>query len=243
MVIISIIIEARPTKGVRPALYINADTRPFKDRLVMSTKREQQKEIRREKIVKAALEHFTKNGFEATTVQKITTQAGIAKGTFFNFFKKKEDVLLYFLDKEISKSTREIERKINACKTFEEQIALLIATFIKNIFSNRDFAKVLIRERVAKFGTGSKTNEHTLMATLAHLIEAAQKRGEIKPDIDPDRTAEMIFAIYSMYVIYWANGFIKTKRAVVARIQEVIRHILNGIGMQHSPPFPQVRRC
>jgi len=203
------------------------------DGLSMAGKREQQKVNRREQILKAAIDLFTKNGFEETTVENITATSGIAKGTFFNFFSKKEDVLLYFLDKEISKSDIEIERKIGSCETFAQQLELLMATYMKHIFPNKDLSKVLLRERVVKIGTGTNTNERSLMKTLSRLVEAAQQRGELKKDLNPGRTASMIFAIYTMYVIYWTNGFIKTKAEVVLRVREVLSHVLYGIAQQN----------
>ena len=100
----------------------------------MKGKRETQKENRREEILRAAMDLFSKQGFELTTVEDITRAVNIAKGTFYNFFVKKEDVLLYFLDTEFSKSRREIERKIKRLSTIAEKIELLIATYIKNVY-------------------------------------------------------------------------------------------------------------
>ena len=196
----------------------------------MQGRRELKKENTREQILQAAIGLFAGKGFEQTTVESITRKAKIAKGTFYNFFEKKEDVLLYFLDKEISKSGEEIERKIGERKTFAGQIELLITTYIKHIFSNREFSKVLLKERVVKIGTGHNKNELNLMRTLSQLIESAQQRNEIRRSLDPRQMAEMIFALYTMYVIYWTNGFIKTKKECVARIKELICFFLDGVG-------------
>src|SRR5690242_16466951 len=65
-------------------------------------KREESKERTRERILKAALELFRKHGLEATTTKQISTKAGIAEGTLFNYFKTKEDLALYFFQKETS---------------------------------------------------------------------------------------------------------------------------------------------
>ena len=70
----------------------------------MPGKREIQKANRRGEILRAAMDLFSKKGFELTTVEDITRAAHVAKGTFYNFFPKKEDVLLYFLDTEYAKS-------------------------------------------------------------------------------------------------------------------------------------------
>ena len=196
----------------------------------MQGRRELKKENTREQILQAAIGLFAGKGFEQTTVESITRKAKIAKGTFYNFFEKKEDVLLYFLDKEISKSGEEIERKIGEQKTFADQIELLITTYIKHIFSNREFSKVLLKERVVKIGTGHNKNELNLMRTLSQLIESAQQRNEIRRSLDPRQMAEMIFALYTMYVIYWTNGFFKTKKECVARITELIHLFLDGVG-------------
>src|SRR5688500_1624661 len=63
-------------------------------------KRTENKERTRERILKAALELFRKQGLERTTTKQISTKAGIAEGTLFNYFKTKEDLALYFFQKE-----------------------------------------------------------------------------------------------------------------------------------------------
>lgn len=187
------------------------------------------KENKREQILRAAIDLFIKKGFDQTNVESITRKAKIAKGTFYNFFEKKEDVLLYFLDREISKSGDEIQRTIGSKQTISEQLELIIATYIKHIFPDKDFTKVLMKERVVKIGTGKNKNEFVLMQLLTQIIDMAKLRNEIKQDIDSRRLAEMVFAFYTMYVIYWANGFIRNKKQCIERINEVIGHVLHGI--------------
>ena len=199
----------------------------------MLGKRETQKENRREEILRVAMDLFSKKGFELTTVEDITRAANVAKGTFYNFFAKKEDVLLYFLDIEISKSTDEIQRKIKRLSTISEKIELLIATYIKYIFPNKEFSAVLIKERVMNLGTGSNSNELGLMKQLAELFDEAKQSGEVRDDVDSGHLAEMVFAIYTMYVIYWTNGFIKTKKQCIERIREVSTLMIQGVARNH----------
>ena len=56
--------------------------------------REKQKAELREHIYQVSLQLFRSKGFEGTTVDVIVKQAGVAKGTFFNYFKSKEYVIL-----------------------------------------------------------------------------------------------------------------------------------------------------
>src|SRR5882724_367682 len=63
-------------------------------------KREKNKEKTKERILRAALELFRDKGLEGTTTKEISKKAGIAEGTLFNYFKTKEDLALYFFQKE-----------------------------------------------------------------------------------------------------------------------------------------------
>src|SRR5262245_11180108 len=63
-------------------------------------KRDSNKERTKEKILAAALALFRENGLDGTTTRQISKKAGIAEGTLFNYFKTKEDLALFFFQKE-----------------------------------------------------------------------------------------------------------------------------------------------
>src|SRR5579863_1176471 len=65
-----------------------------------SGKRQQNKERTKERILEAALQLFREKGLEGTTTKEISKKAGIAEGTLFNYFKTKEDLALFFFQKE-----------------------------------------------------------------------------------------------------------------------------------------------
>jgi AcrR family transcriptional regulator len=48
---------------------------------------------RREDILSAAQELFSKEGYQNTSVESIVQRAGIAKGSFYNYFKSKDEVM------------------------------------------------------------------------------------------------------------------------------------------------------
>jgi AcrR family transcriptional regulator len=63
-------------------------------------RRETKKEQTKLRILEAALQLFRERGLEATTTKEISRKAGIAEGTLFNYFETKEDLALYFFQKE-----------------------------------------------------------------------------------------------------------------------------------------------
>src|SRR5689334_7351597 len=65
---------------------------------VLPGRRERKKEETKRRIFDAATKLFSDKGFQATTIDDIATAADVSKGTFFNYFPKKEAVIRYLFD-------------------------------------------------------------------------------------------------------------------------------------------------
>ncbi|BCS80420.1 TetR/AcrR family transcriptional regulator [Anaerocellum diazotrophicum] len=70
-------------------------------------KRTQKKLIKENKLLEAAYNLFIEKGITATAIDEIVKKAGVAKGTFYLYFKDKEDIL----EKLILKKSSEIVKK------------------------------------------------------------------------------------------------------------------------------------
>jgi len=60
----------------------------------------------REALIAAAIELFTANGYEQTTVEQIAEAAGVAPRTFFHHFAAKEDILFHGYADRLAEATR-----------------------------------------------------------------------------------------------------------------------------------------
>jgi AcrR family transcriptional regulator len=52
----------------------------------------------RQKLIDSAVECFERHGFDETTTAMIATEAGVAVGTFYNYFTDKRELILELLD-------------------------------------------------------------------------------------------------------------------------------------------------
>lgn len=84
-------------------------------------------EVRRLEIILCAKKLFEKNGYENTTVDSIIQAAGIAKGTFYYYFKTKKDIL-HALVKHIGSDIQDHFKSIVALKDVPaiEKLRLMI---------------------------------------------------------------------------------------------------------------------
>jgi AcrR family transcriptional regulator len=64
-------------------------------------RRVENKDKTKRAILAAALHLFADKGFYQTTTRAISRKAGIAEGTLFNYFRTKEDLALYFFEREL----------------------------------------------------------------------------------------------------------------------------------------------
>jgi AcrR family transcriptional regulator len=55
-------------------------------------------EVRREELLSVATNLFIDRGYERTSVERITSQAGVAKGTFYLYFESKQDLLAQIVE-------------------------------------------------------------------------------------------------------------------------------------------------
>lgn len=66
------------------------------------TKREQDRDAKRDEIMTSARRLFVDEGFEATSMSRLATSAGVAPNTIYWYFKDKDEVLVAVLDAEFS---------------------------------------------------------------------------------------------------------------------------------------------
>lgn len=105
-----------------------------------SGKRAEKKEKTKKAILKASLDLFSKKGFYRTTTKQVAKKAGIAEGTLFNYFKTKEDLALYFFERELMSLIRWYEDETKLQKApLPEKLFGIIHRHLEQIGPYEDF--------------------------------------------------------------------------------------------------------
>ncbi len=97
---------------------------------VIMGKRQQAAQQTRIKIIKAAKKLFDKNGLDQVKIEDITKEAKVSKGSFYTYFKKKDDIV-----KEISNNIFETikDHTLNNEKTIYDKICNFLTESVKTI--------------------------------------------------------------------------------------------------------------
>ncbi|MFJ5765353.1 TetR/AcrR family transcriptional regulator [Lysinibacillus sp. NPDC093210] len=94
-------------------------------------------------IMEKALELFSEQGFEATSVQQITERCGISKGAFYLSFKTKDELLFSMVDYYLQQFIADIDQVVRS--TNKKDVVLvdfykgIFQTFKKHAASSRVF--------------------------------------------------------------------------------------------------------
>ena len=77
-------------------------------------KRQKSAVATKRKIISAGLELIKEKGFDSINVEDITKKAGVAKGSFYTYFKRKEDIVLEISRTPFGEIADELEQMNNA---------------------------------------------------------------------------------------------------------------------------------
>ena len=72
----------------------------------------EQQTARREEIIAVALRLIEENGFPKTSMREIAVLANMGKSSLYDFFKTKDEIVVYAVEKEIEETIQKVQRII-----------------------------------------------------------------------------------------------------------------------------------
>ena len=141
------------------------------------------------------------NGFNALCVEDITKAAGVAKGTFYIYFKHKEDIVA-----EICRGYfKEIEDQLEQMKTHDisEKLAIYFDSFMRAVMLYginicREWIRGAIDPKTAPDNTDMTKWQYDV-EMLKNILNNAIKNNELKKDTPTELLTHMIISeLYGM---------------------------------------------
>lgn len=199
-----------------------------------SNRRERRSIELRERIFRAALDLFAKQGFAETTVEDITDAADVGKGTFFNYFPSKDHILLAFAEMQLAKLRLAVDEARCTSVPMPQFMRSLAALMTQEPVRNPDIIRVLLQA----FLSNSQVREAMLdlqarvLAFHTEMIQLGQGRGEIRDDL-PAADIALVFrqTIFGTLLIWSLYG----DSSLQSRMDSAFEIIWSGL----SPRAPR----
>ena len=110
--------------------------------MVPLTRKERDRQLRQQDILKGAEHVFAVKGFHNATIQDIARDAQYATGTIYLYFKDKEALYLALLEKKIRSMLSLIQEKVARVSGTPEKIRALVEEQLAYFAENQDFFSI-----------------------------------------------------------------------------------------------------
>jgi len=137
----------------------------------------------RQKLLRAALELFTGEGFLASTTPLIAQRAGVAEGTIYRHFSGKEHLL-----NEVFRGTQRwatgVVKEVDADRTLKapDRLTRIARRFVETAERDPAGARMLLRQRDAQFlDPQSRDAARDFREALQQIVAAGKADGLVRP--------------------------------------------------------------
>ncbi|MBN2694889.1 TetR/AcrR family transcriptional regulator [bacterium] len=199
----------------------------------IKTNREKLKIQKREHILESALRVFAKMGYNQSKISAIAKEAGIADGTIYIYFKKKEDILIAIFEEKMTLFNSILEK--NICKESSpiSQLKQFITTHLSVLCENHYLAglfTVELRQSTRFIKNYSNIKFREYLGVLKGIIVDGQNQKIFRDDLNISLLWKMIFGILDQISLSWVLKKSKQTQDEIEQVVNEINHfITNGI--------------
>lgn len=169
-------------------------------------------EKKRKKIFEVALKEFAINDYNSASINNIVKEAGISKGSMYQYFNNKKDLYLYLLDQAGEKKLDFISENIS--KTKEDFFVMLKAMHLEGArfdLTHPKYSKLIINAMneslIDELGNvGIELKKRSDHYFEDYIIEA-QKNGKLRSDIDSQFLSFLVSRISMSLIDYVSEQY------------------------------------
>ena len=162
--------------------------------------REKQRQERENLILQAAEEVLLEKGYHDTSMDEIANRVGIAKGTLYLHFAKKEDLIFTFFERQLKSILNELEQ-IDAMKgTAQARLEALVHILYQNYSGrNAQLIYMLHNNIDFKFAILNQPDSmmHRISLKVRTLLDEGKANGEFDITLPTDIMVSSFFSVIS----------------------------------------------
>lgn len=155
------------------------------------------------KIFETSMRLFAEKGYDATSIEEITANVGVAKGTLYYHFSSKEEIFEFLIEEGVKLLKNSIEIKTEGLENSLDKIKAIVLIQIKVLVKYEDFMTIVLSEI---WGSGPRSILcKKYIFEYIHMIEKIVEDGINKKEIMDGNTnviASGIFGFTCSSLIY-----------------------------------------
>ncbi|MEM7410011.1 MAG: TetR/AcrR family transcriptional regulator [Myxococcota bacterium] len=173
---------------------------------LLPSRRERRRLEIRERIIDTAIALFESQGYEATTVNEIATQADIAYGTFFNHFPSKLDLLQEISDQLLRTTFEGIEEVSKRPGPFSEQLVRVFEDAAARALEMGPRRRELLGTLLTvAFPERAVTADRRFHDAFREFLSEGLASGGVRDDVDLDTLSEVVVGSWYSMFLSWVH--------------------------------------
>lgn len=157
----------------------------------------------REQIVEAAEKHFSRYGYEKTTVSDLAKAIGFSKAYIYKFFDSKQAIGEAICSKTLSAIVAAVEEAVagatTSTDTFRRMFKSLTATSVSLFFNDRKLYDIAASS-AAEGWPSARAYAERIKQILMEVVREGRETGEFERKTPLDETVHAIYLVMHPYV-------------------------------------------
>jgi AcrR family transcriptional regulator len=170
------------------------------------SRRERKKAETRDRIVSAAIQIFSERSVEDATVDEIASVADVGKGTIYNYFESKEEIVVAFLLTIEQKVQKRIHVYASAPGPLQDLLASFLQFQLKLKTPHHQFVRVFFSHMFARGSSSSiwmRQLQSAIDPPLEYLFSTLQERGLVRLDISRQDLIQLFKMLHVGLMTVW----------------------------------------
>jgi AcrR family transcriptional regulator len=179
-----------------------------------------------DRILKSAIELFSKRGYDATSVREICEAAGITKPTLYHFYGSKEGVYRALVEGALTRFKADMLSALASPGSLRDQLTCMARAYVDAAVSAPELARFLMALIHNPPHSAPATDfvgfYHGILAEAAKALDAGVARGEIAPGPTEMRLLVFMGALGEAMHGYLLSGRPELTHELADRLVDVV---------------------
>jgi len=164
-------------------------------RSLAERRRELLDSMMREAVYEGAVGVLTEHGLNGTTMDRVAAAAGMAKGSLYNHFRSKQELLEFVRDRAIAPMQEALDETVKNRLPAAEKLAVVSRLWREYLVKHHAVFEFLINDRAARrlLRDTEQTTRPSAIKQIASIIEQGVEEGAFR-SVDAGAAAEMFFS-------------------------------------------------
>jgi len=200
--------------------------------------RETNRKEKKIRIIEAAARIFARRGFFGTVVADIATEAGIGKGTIYEYFASKEDLFFAVFEWFVQQTGAKTKISVSALKgSAPQRLEAMSESLMGSWGETREMFSLVMEfwsasassETRERFQQAFRQSYRDFRAIVSSLIRDGIERGDFRPDVGVESVAAALVGTWDALLLQaWFDDSFDHRIAA----KEFLAVVLRGLSLQ-----------